>query len=453
MLDIKYIRENPEKVKKAIVDRKSKPIDIEELLKLDNKYRKLIEESNILRAKRNTLDTNIKKSTENNERQKYIEESVSLKTTLKTVEEELKLIEHNRNELLIWLPNVPLDDVPFGKSEADNEEIKAWIPRKGYLDEQEIKKTKDFMPTKAINSSQDFEPVPHWDLGKRLDIFDFEAGSKVSGNRFYYLKNEAVIMMYAVFDLLFKKLINEEGFMPMTVPLLVRENSLFGTSHFPGDSDQVYKIDKWNVENSNDLYLIGSSEPSLFAYFGDKQLEKKDLPIKVCAISTCFRSEVGSWGKDVRGIKRTHQFDKLEMDMIVQGDLESSYKAQEYLLGINEWLLQTLKLPYHIINMCTADLGYYAAAKKYDFEVWLPTDGEFMEAGSDSITTDFQSRRLNIKYKEGDENKYVHTVNDTGVTHRILIAILDHYQQKDGSVSVPEVLRKYTGFDVIKPKK
>jgi seryl-tRNA synthetase len=256
--------------------------------------------------------------------------------------------------------------------------------------------------------------------------------------------------MNGIFHLLTEKLLSE-GFILMYVPTLVKERLLYGTSHFPADADQVYKVDSSNVENKRALYLLGSAESSLIGYWMDKVIKKENLPIKATAITTCFRSEAGSWGKDVRGIKRVHQFDKQEMIMIVENSVDQARKAHEYLLSINEWLLQKLELPYRVINMCYGELGYAAAAKKYDYELWLPSQQSFMEVGSNSITTDYQARRLNIRYQDDDKKiKYVYTLNDTGATHRLLIGIIDHYQQSDGSLLVPKVLRKYVGKDKIK---
>jgi seryl-tRNA synthetase len=247
-----------------------------------------------------------------------------------------------------------------------------------------------------------------------------------------------------------KKLL-DDGFMPMYVPLLVKDRALFGSSQFPADQDQIYKIENANIEDNNALYLIGSSEPSLFAYYQDSVIANTDFPIKVFTTTTCFRSEAGSWGKDVRGIKRMHQFEKLEMDVIIPNDKEEALRMHEYLLSLNEWLLQLLEIPYHVINMCTGDLGYAAAAKKYDIEVFLPSSKSYMEVMSDSITTDFQTRRLNIRYiDQNNEKQYAYTLNDTGATHRLLIAIIEHYQQSDGSIKIPEALKPYFKKDFIK---
>jgi len=234
----------------------------------------------------------------------------------------------------------------------------------------------------------------------------------------------------------------------MVVPLLVKARALYGSSHFPGDADQVYKLESKYIEENQELYLVGSSEPPLFSYYMDKTLSLADLPQKVFAITPCFRSEVGSWGKDVRGIKRSHQFTKLEMDTLTTP--EKSGEMLEYLLSLNEWLMQQLKLPYHVILMCSGDAGYFATHKKYDFEAWLPGQQEFMELGSDTNAADFQARRYNTQFiDEKGDRRYVHNVNDTGITDRVIIAILENYQNADGSVTVPEVLRPYLGKDRI----
>jgi seryl-tRNA synthetase len=346
-----------------------------------------------------------------------------------------------------WLPNMLAPDVPIGKDDADNPETKAWTPDLGYFSKDKLG-LKDF--SKTWMPKHKFTALHHADLGKNLEIIDTEQSALVSGSRFYYLKNDAVLLQWAVFDLLKNKLL-KEGFTPMIVPILVKSRALYGSSHFPGDADQVYKLESKYVEENQDLYLVGSSEPSLFAYFMDKTLKEEDLPKKFFAITSCFRSEVGSWGKDVRGIKRVHQFDKLEMDAITIP--EQSAQMQEYLLSINEWLLQQLQLPYHVILMCSGDSGYFATHKKYDFEVWLPSQGEFMELGSNTNAADYQARRYNTKYQtRGNKTRYVHNVNDTGVASRAVIAILDNYQNADGSVTIPEVLRPYLGKDKITPK-
>lgn len=445
MIDVENLRKNPEIYKNLISSGRgdSSKVDIDKWLGLDEQRRTLIQESEKFQAELNVIN----KSLQGKPDEETLAKIKNLKSETETRNQQLVTINHDWQEILDWMPNLYLDEVPQGKGSEDNLETKAWHPTIGYLTQDQLGKENysgQFMP------AAEFTAKPHWEIGKDLDIIDLEAGAKVSGSRFYYIKKEGALLIYGVFNLLMKKLLRE-GFDPMIVPVMVREKALYGSSHFPGDADQVYKLDNKYMEDENALYLLGSSEPSNFAYFMDSTFGPADLPVKVMAQTPCFRSEVGSWGKDVRGIKRTHQFDKLEMNVIIEPDLDKAREMHEYLLGLNEWLLQELKLPYHVINMCVGDLGYNAAAKKYDVEVWLPSENSFIETMSDSITTDYQTRRLNIKYKGGDGvSKYAYTLNDTGATHRLLIAIIEHYQNPDGSITVPEALVEFVGKDIIK---
>lgn len=435
MLDINFIRQNPQKVKEGIAKRGLKPEIVDRVLAVDETRRQLIGEIEKLRAERNKLGKN------------EIEKGKKIKEVLRRLEPDLKAVEEQLKNLLYEIPNLPSSDTPVGKSEADNLEVKVWLPKEGYLAKEKIGKgwfSQKFMPKK--------QGLEHVELGEKLDILDLKQAAKVSGSRFVYLKKEAAILQFALFEFLKTKLLRE-NFVPMVVPLLVKDWVLLGTSHFPQGKDQVYKIKGENVETGESLNLVGSSEPPLFAYFADRILKEEELPAKVMAYTSCFRSEAGSWGRDVRGMKRVHQFDKLEMDVVCTP--QQSGGILEYLVGINEWFLQSLGLPYRIWQKCSADLGYYASAKQYDVEVWLPVSGEYMETMSATNTTDYQARRMNIKFidKNGQKN-FCHTVNDTGVAMgRILIAILENYQQTDGSVLVPEVLQKYCGFKKISPKK
>lgn len=448
MVDPKFVRENPDKIKTMLSNGRgdSTKVDVDKWLKLDQERKDLTQEKEKLNQERNTI-AQLGKTDPEAARVKGKE----LKERIANIEKVLLEVNHEWQNILDWMPNVPYDEVPKGQSEEDNVEVKAWDPKTGYLEESYLGKANrsgDKMSRVGSNADSEFIPKPHWELGVDLGIIDFEAGAKVSGSRFYYIRREGVLLLNAVFNLLTRKLL-QEGFDPMIVPILVKGRVLYGSGHFPGDEDQIYKLESKYIEDQSGLYLLGSSEPSNFGYFMDKTLET--LPVKVTAQTPCFRSEVGSWGKDVRGIKRTHQFDKLEMNMIIEADDEKAREMHEYLLSLNEWLLQELELPYHVINMCYGDLGYFAAAKKYDVEVWLPSEGSFMEVMSDSITTDFQARRLNIRYKTKEgETKYAYTLNDTGATHRLLIAIIEHYQQSDGSIKVPLALRDYVGKDFIK---
>lgn len=453
MIDLQEIRQNPEKIKKIIQSGRSdsSKANIDRWLELDSKRSEVIQKRDELREKRNELSKGLKGKPD----QATIEKVKKLKTEIEDAEKKLAEVEIEWQEILDWIPNMPLEEVPEGKGEGENVETKAWEPENGYIAEEKLEgETGSANQMSKYGSHQDkeFEPKPHWEIGEQLGLMNLEAGSKASGSRFYYLTGDGVLLVEAVFQLLWKKLL-EEGFKPIYVPLLVREHVLYGSSHFPGDADQVYELKGDYVEDKNKLYLIGSSEPSNFAMFADTIIDKGDMPVKIMARSTCFRSEAGSWGKDVRGIKRTHQFEKIEMNIISKNDIEESRKHHEYLLSLNEWLLQQLEIPYHVINMCTGDLGYYAAAKKYDIEFWTPSQKTYTELMSDSITTDYQSRRLGIRYRTEDgKTEYAHTLNDTGVTHRVLIAIIEHYQQSDGSIKVPKILQDYMGKDVIKKK-
>lgn len=448
MLDIKYIRENPEQVKQNIINRKVDPkkADIDKLLLLDGRKIKLTLEIDKLREARNKLSEELKDASKRTPDK--VEEGKKLKEGIDILEKELSEVNGQWQLIMDWIPNMLASDVPIGKDENDNLEVKAWSQETGYFSKEKLGMkdvSKKWMP------KHDFPTKDHVELGKELDIIDLEQSAKVSGSRFYYLKNEAALIQYGIFQMLSEKLV-QEGFTPMIVPLLVKERVLYGTSHFPGDADQVYQIENKYVEEGNKLFLVGSSEPSLFSYYMDKTLTKNELPQKFFAITSCFRSEVGSWGKDVRGIKRVHQFDKLEMDAITTE--EDSKDMQDYLLSINEWILQQLELPYHVILMCSGDSGYFATHKKYDFEVWLPVQETFVEMGSNTDAEKFQARRFNTKYvDENGEKKFVHNVNDTGITGpRTVIAILENFQQPDGTVLIPKALQKYIGKEKISPR-
>jgi len=453
MLTIEYIKNHQEEVKKNIIQRgfDSKKCDIEKLLSLETEKNRVQTEVDNLRQKRNENSDSIKNSNAK-PTPELIAVGKGLKESIARQEVELEGIKKNWREIMGWIPNMASVDSPIGSGPEDNIEIKAWSKQTGMLVSGQLSKANGSAQNIyqfGSNADKEFVPLSHWEIGKNLDIIDLEAGAKVSGSRFYYLKKEGYLMMYGIFDLLMKKLL-ADNFIPMYVPLLVKTRALFGSSQFPADQDQIYKIAKENVEDNNSLYLVGSSEPSLFSYYQDTLQKENDLPIKMFATTPCFRSEAGSWGKDVRGIKRMHQFEKMEMDIITKNNMEETIKIHEYLLSINEWLLQTLELPYHVINICTGELGYAAASKKYDVEVFLPNSKSYIEIMSNSLTTDFQSRRLNIKYlNQNNEKNFVYTLNNTGATHRLLIAILEHYQQSDSTIMVPAVLKPYINKEYI----
>ncbi len=438
MLDVKFIRENKELVQENTKNRKVS-INIDELLADDDLRKDLQVEIDVLRRDLNSSS----KSKPTPEQIKVLREKGN---KISTLEKELKEIQGKIFEKMSWIPNISSPDMPIGKGEEDNDEIAVWTPENGYLDKSKLGKGNSAQLYMKVNE----EGKHHIEIGEHLDIIDNKQSALTSGSRFTYLKGDGAILEFALFDLLSKKLIRD-GFIPMIPPLMVKEQVLFGTSHFPEGREQVYKIDRSNVEEGSELFLVGSAEPALFSYYMDKIVPEKDLPIKMFALTPCFRSEVGSWGKDVRGIKRVHQFDKLEMNVVAHPS--ESNQIFEELRGVNEWLLQSLKIPYRLLNKCTGDCGYAATHKQYDVEVWLPAQKEFMEVMTDTNATDYQARRLNIKYRSGEEKEYVHTVNDTGIAMgRMIIAIIDNYQQPDGSVRIPDVLQEYMGKEVIVAK-
>ncbi|HOW12805.1 MAG TPA: serine--tRNA ligase [Candidatus Pacearchaeota archaeon] len=420
MLDIKFIRNNKELIEEAIKN-KNINLDLEELLSLDEKRRDLIK-------KIDELNFEQKKITK-----EKIEEGKKIKQELKIIESELKEIEEKYNNLMLLVPNIYSLDTPIGQDERDNKEVFKW---------GEIPKF-------------DFEIKDHIQLGKDLNLIDLEKGVKTSGFRGYYLKNEAVLLEIALIWHSLLKMRNH-GFTLMIPPTILKEFALVGSGHFPMGKEDIYQIANPGKlsdgkEISEPLFLAGTSEPALLAYFADEILDKKDLPIKVCGVSNCYRSEVGSYGKDTKGLYRVHEFRKVEQVVLCENDIEKSCYWLEEMRKISEEILKDLELPYRVIQICTGDMGC-GKYKMYDIETYMPSRNSYGETHSDSNLTDWQARRLNIKYKdENGEKKYVHTLNNTVIASpRILIAILENYQQKDGSIKVPKVLQKYLDFEVIK---
>ena len=439
MLDIKFIRENQDKVKKAIKD-KNINLNLDELLDLDAKRRDMLTEAESLKATKNQVSKEFPKLSAEEKKVKLLEmKEVDAKAD--EIDKQLQQVLLRYDELLSITPNIPSPETPIGPDSSGNVPWAYWSPQTGAVDPKDEAKVKE-VPTKF-----DFEIKDHIALGKDLDLIDTEAGVKTSGFRGYYLKNEAVLMQYGLIWHALKKM-QEKGFSLMTAPVLVREFALFGSGHFPFGKDEVYKL--VNSDEKESTYLAGTSEPALLAYYADKTLDEKDLPIKVCAVTPCYRSEIGSYGKDTRGIYRIHEFIKVEQVVLCKADINESDKWLETMREIAQEMLMDLKLPHRVLNICTGDMGA-GKYKMYDIETWMPSRKDFGETHSDSNLTDWQSRRLNIKYKTKDGNKLVYTLNNTVIASpRILIAILENYQQKDGSVIVPEVLRAYVGKDVIK---
>lgn len=448
MLDPQIIRDNPNKVKSIITKGRGdkKKADIDKWLELDKQRSLLIQDRDELRRKRNNYSKNITGKPD----QETIEKVKEIKEEIESKENQLQEVERQWQNILDWTPNLPISEeaMPFGSQEKDNKVIKAWTPQTGFIASHKLGQAEpqvDYMPERSMHWDKDLKnPKHHIDIATQLGLIDIEQSAIVSGSRFSYLIGDLVLLQYALQQHVYSELI-KRGFIPMVPPLLVKDKVLYGTSHFPEGRDQVYQIKGDFVEEDQELNLVGSSEPTNFAYFMDRVIPQSSLPCKIFAYTPCFRSEVGSWGKDVRGIKRVHQFDKIEMDVVCS--TEQSENVFNELLEINEWLWQSLQIPYRIVLKCTADAGYHASSHQIDPEGWLPGQKEFIELGTDTNTTDYQARRLNIKYIDQDGNKkYAHTVNDTAIAMgRALIAIIDNYQQSDGQIMIPQVLRPLMG--------
>ncbi len=439
MIDVKFLRENKQTVKEAILNKGIKNFDFDLLISLDEKRLDLLKKVEELRAKRNQISSEIP-NVDKDKKEELLLEAGKLKNSLKEIEDEFSEVDKNFMNLFYQLPNIPSPKMPVGKGEDDNIVVRGWSKTAGIIENPSLEDN-SFVDRKNIAY------LDHLELGKMLDIIDVEKSAEVSGSRFSYLKKDAVLLQDAISSMMKKKL-QSLGFMPMIPPVLVRESALFGTSHFPEGKDQVYKIDSQNIEEGQDLYLIGSSEPANFAYFSNTTFNSDELPMKFYAQTSCFRSEVGSWGRDVRGIKRVHQFDKLEMNAITTP--ENAEETFEELLGVNEWLLQSLELPYRVVNKCTGDSGYNASHYQHDLEVYRNATNEWMETMTDTNASDFQSRRLNIKYKSDTGTNYAYTLNDTGVAFgRIILALIEHHQDGDGNIIIPEALREFFGKDKI----
>ncbi|MBI5019182.1 serine--tRNA ligase [Candidatus Gottesmanbacteria bacterium] len=412
MLDIKFIRENLELCKTAAIN-KNRVVDWDTLLALDEKRRQLIGKAEVLRAERNEISK--ARTAEGIERGKAI------KDELKAIDEDLRITEEQFGTHMLTVPNVPDASVPVGKDESENVEVSKWGE-----------------PTKF-----DFTPKDHIELAKSLDLIDFERGAKVGGSRAYFLKNEAAQMEVALMFYTLQKLA-AKGYTPLIAPSLVKEYTFFGNGQFPWGREEVYALPK------DDVYLAGTAEVPVTAYYSDEVLAEKDLPKKFVAFSPCFRREAGSYGKDTRGVYRLHQFNKIEQVIISTAETNNSITLHDELLANSEEILKDLKLPYRVLLMCTGDMGE-PQVKKYDIETWMPGRNAYGETMSNSFMGDFQARRLKIRYKGKDGvTRFCHTLNNTAVASpRILVAIMENYQQSDGTVLVPEVLQPLMGKKVI----
>ena len=440
MLDIRFIRDHADEVKDAARRKNLDPGVIDELLDVDRRRRELMTKLESVRAEQ--------------KRAKDRETGTRLKEEFKKLADEGDEagIEKKFNELMARVPNIIAPDVPVGRDESENKEVFRWVPGTGAL------KPEDDMRTPPP-SRLDFAPKNHMELGTALDILDFEAGTKVGGFRGYYLKNDGVLLAMGVMMYAVKKMV-EKGYRPMIPPTLVKEFALFGTGYFKGTEydpsvDEIYQIATSDKEASGEAskdrkFLVGTAEPSLLAYYADEVLEGTGLPIRHSGYSQCYRSEIGSYGKDVKGMYRVHEFMKVEQVVLAPADLELAGRLQEEMVGISGEMHEELGLPYRRLLICTGDLGA-GKYKQFDTEAWLPGMNRWAETGSASNFLDWQSRRLNVKYvDQAGEKKFVYMLNNTALpSPRIFIAILENYQTKDGRVAVPKVLQPYVGKDLI----
>ena len=423
MLDIKFIRENPDKVKEAC-RKKKVDFDVDNLLKLDAQRRELIMAIENKSAMKNQANKRIQEAKTKEERELVIAQMRELDRNSDNEEDEYKKVNEEFERLMFLVPNIPDESVPEGNSDADNLEIKKWG------------KIQNF----------NFPIKDHVQLAKDLDLVDFERGTKVAGFRGYFLKREAVLICMAIWQYAMETLM-KKGFVPVQAPSLVNEAAMTGTGYLPQSKDEVYRT-------HDGMYLAGTSEVAIMSYFSNEILKEEDLPIKYMGFSPCFRTEIGSYGKDTQGIFRVHEFMKIEQVVLCRNDKEESIELHEEITRNAETILQGLNIPYHVVVNCAADLGL-GQVKKYDIECWSPSQNKYRETHSSSYFFDFQTRRLNIRYKNKQgETKFAHSLNNTGIaTPRVLISLLENNQQKDGSIKIPKVLHKYLGFKEIKRKK
>jgi len=421
MLDIKFIRENKDIVA-AGAKKKHIDADIDKLIELDDKRKELQAQIDEKRAQQNNASQAIAGAKDEKEKQELIARMTEVKKTLQMEEESLVEIMKEWRALMVRVPNVPDISVPEGDSDADNQEIRTWgdVPK------------------------FTFEPKSHAELLLTHDMADYERGAKVAGFRGYFLKNDGARLVWALERFVIERFQNRDGFQPMIVPSLVRREPFVGTGYLPQSEDDLYKTQDGD-------YLAGTAEIATMGYFMDETLEKKDLPLKYFAFSPCFRREAGSHGKDTKGIFRIHEFVKYEQVVLCVANHEESVKHHEELTENSEKLLQELNLPYRVVLNCGGDIGL-GQVKKYDIEAWMPSEKKYRETHSSSYFHDFQTRRLNIRYRDDDgQLKFVHSLNNTALAvPRILCQIVENYQQEDGSIAVPEVLRGYMGKDVIR---
>ena len=426
MLDLKFIRENPEKVKQGIANKNERD-RVDEILQLDKHRRELIAHSEELKAKRNQVSAEIPKLKKaGQDITEILAEMKKVSDSITELDVKLREVENQLNEILMYIPNLPHESVPVGKSSEENVEVRRWLPE-GF----------SFEPENGI------KPLDHIELGKKLNILDFERGAKVSGSGFPVYKGKGATLERALINFMLDYHLQHHGYSEIFPPFLVNRDSMRGTGQLPKMEEDMYFIEK------DGLYPIPTAEVPITNLHREEVLNEKDLPVKYVGYSACFRREAGSYGKESKGFLRVHQFNKVEMVKFVKP--ETSYNELELLVKDAEDILQALKIPYRILMLCTGDLSF-AAAKCYDIETWSPAENRWLEASSCSNFEDFQARRANIRFRNEQTKKleFVHTLNGSGLaTSRLMVSILENYQTPEGKVIVPPVLQKYTGFNVI----
>ena len=419
MLDIKFIRDNKELIQ-AGAKKKHITFDVDKLITADDERRKILADVEQMRTKQNEV-SDIISSAPTEERARLISTMKELKDELQKKEEELKEIMKEWQLLMVQVPNIPDMSVPEGDSDANNKEVRAWgtIPKFS------------------------FEPKTHYELMQKLNMVDLERGTKVAGFRGYFLKNDGALLSFALWKFAVDELV-KEGFSPMIAPSLVRRETLMGTGYLPQGEEDLYKTQDGD-------YLSGTAEVATMGHFMDDVLLKTDLPKKIVSFSPCFRREAGSHGKDTKGLIRVHEFYKVEQVVLCEASHEESVKYHEALNQNAEHIMQKLGIPYHVVANCGGDLGL-GQVKKYDIEAWMPSEKKYRETHSASYFHDFQTRRLNIRYRDDDGKlRFAHSLNATLMpTPRVLAALIENYQQADGSIAIPKALEPYMKKNVLR---
>ncbi|GBF11442.1 serine--tRNA ligase [Tepidibacillus sp. HK-1] len=418
MLDIKLLRNDLERVKQALAHRNEKINEIDAFTELDERRRSLLQESEQLKSRRNAVSQEVAKKKKDGENAEHlIVEMREVGDRIKVLDDQIRELDQQLTDILLRIPNIPHESVPIGETEADNIPIRFWGEKPQFQ----------------------FQPKPHYEIAEGLGILDFETAAKVSGSRFVFYKGLGARLERALMNFMLDLHVEKHGYEEVLPPYIVNRTSMTGTGQLPKFEEDAFKL------SDTDYFLIPTAEVPVTNMHRDVILDNEDLPKYYAAFSACFRSEAGSAGKDTRGLIRLHQFNKIELVKFVRP--EESYDELEKLVANAEKVLQLLGLPYQVLNMCTADLGF-TAAKKYDIEVWLPSFNTYREISSVSNFEDFQARRANIRFRRDKKSKpeFVHTLNGSGLAiGRTVAAILENYQQEDGSVIIPEILRPYMG--------